>query len=630
MARPALRGTVGFAGGAATSVVVLVDRSGSMGANASGGARGATLLDEARRVVEDLLGSLGPQDEILLVPYDRTPQPVTPRPSSDLGRVRAAIQGIAGSAATTDHEAALALAARSLGESRALNRELFWISDFQRTGLGGAARTEGGGAPPDRLTAPDGPWRESRVFVIPINTVNRANAMVSDALLAPGDVETSGSSAAAALSVSIASFDAPAGDLAVEVTEVGTSEALGRGFASIPARGEGSTLLPLGRLPDQGGIARIPDDALLGDNARVFASGRSGTLRIVLREDGAPSALRLALEAGSPASGLAVEVGSGTALAAQLADADALVIHDVERLGPVELQAVLDYYRSGGALVLAIGRQADPAFWNSTVLRETGAGTVGAIEPATAGAVWRLMRAVAGHPALVGFPSRAGEAFSSARFQSVRAFTPGAEGRVLLEFDRTHAALVEAPRALVLNVLLDPGQSDFAVSGAFLPLVHQAVKVLGRGTAAASLAPGDRYVAPGGTGVWRIERQDGREVAVELVSERGALRLRSESLEQPGLYRVLRDGRLRGTFAVNPEPRESDLSALAPEAIVAGFPRGRAQVLRPGSDLAQRVREARFGRELWGLFIIAALILLAAETTIARWGMTSRRVPAPA
>jgi len=246
MSRPALRGSVGFAGGAATSVAVLVDRSGSMGASAGGGARGATLLDEARRVVEDLLGSLGPQDEILLVPYDRTPQPVTPRPSSDLSRVRAAIQGIAAGSATTDHESALALAARSLGESRALNRELFWISDFQRTGLGAAGKTERG-SPPDRLVPPNGPWNEARVFVIPMNPASRANATTSDALLAPGDVETSGSTAAAALSVTVSSFDAPAGDLAVEVREVGTSEPLGRGFVSIPARGEVEAALGVGR-----------------------------------------------------------------------------------------------------------------------------------------------------------------------------------------------------------------------------------------------------------------------------------------------------------------------------------------------------------------------------------------------
>ena len=37
------------------------------------------------------------------------------------------------------------------------------------------------------------------------------------------------------------------------------------------------------------------------DNTRVFAAGRSGTLRILVREDAGPSPLRLALEAGAPA-----------------------------------------------------------------------------------------------------------------------------------------------------------------------------------------------------------------------------------------------------------------------------------------------------------------------------------------
>ena len=134
ISRPAVRGSLGSKSGAATTVVVLVDQSGSMTA-AAGGSGGGTLLDQARRVAEDLQTTLGPQDEIQLVPYDAGPHPATPRPSSDLGRMRAAVQSIAPTARVTDHAAALDFAARALGESRALNRELFWISDFQRAGF---------------------------------------------------------------------------------------------------------------------------------------------------------------------------------------------------------------------------------------------------------------------------------------------------------------------------------------------------------------------------------------------------------------------------------------------------------------------------------------------------------------
>jgi hypothetical protein len=173
----------------------------------------------------------------------------------------------------------------------------------------------------------------------------------------------------------------------------------------------------------------------------------------------------------------------------------------------------------------------------------------------------------------------------------------------------------------VLTALLGPEASDFAVSGAFLPLVHQCARVLGRGTAAATLAPGDAWRAPAATGSWRVLDESGREVPVELGTGRGATRLETGPLGLPGLYRVFRGTQLRSTFAVNPEVRESDLSAVPVAELVAGFPAGRARVLAPGADLARRVREARYGRELWPLFTLLALLLLVAETLVARGGM---------
>lgn len=603
MARPALRGSAG-GDRASTTVVVLVDRSGSMGAEGATAGAGTVMVD-ARRAVEDLFATLGAADEVLLVPYDRAPHPVTEQPSSDLPHLRAALQSLEPGAATTDHDAALALAARTLAASHALNRELFWISDFQAAGFRGADSA---------LAHPE--WTGVRAYLVPTPPASRANAALTDAALAPaGGSDASG----AALAVTGASFGHPAGDLALRVT-AGDRE-LGRGFLGLAASGEVSTLLPLSATPDEGGAVALPADALPLDDVRWFAAGRSGTLRVVLREDGGPSPLALALLAGSPASGIAVDVADAASLPAKIADADVLVLSGVERLGPAELQAVLDYVRGGGALLLALDARADAAFWNGSVLRELGAGLLGPVETAATGAAWRLNRAVAGHAVLAGFPARPGEPLSSARFRMVRGFRPGANGRALLRFDEAHAALIEAPRAMVLTALLTPEASDFAVSGAFLPLAHQAVKVLARGTAAASLVPGERWSSPARTGTWRIEDAMHREIPSELRAESGSTRLVSAPIERPGLYRVMADGKLRTAFAVNPDVRESDLTPLPEGALLAKFPPGRASVLRPGADLARRVREARYGRELWPWFVVLALLLLAAETAIARWGM---------
>src|SRR5439155_280805 len=207
-------------------------------------------------------------------------------------------------------------------------------------------------------------------------------------------------------------------------------------------------------------------------------------------------------------------------------------LNDLERLGAAELQAVLDFYRGGGGVLVVLGDRADPGFWNSAVLGELGAGRLGGLDQAPTGSAWRLMRATAGHPVLTGFPA--------------------------------------------------------------------------------------------GPGAWRIEDEQGREIPSELAAERGATRLRSDPLEHPGLYRVMQGGTMRSTFAVNPDPRESDLTPVPERAMVRAFPPGRAQVVRPGENLARRVREARYGRELWSWFIVMALVLLAAETVIGRWGLGSR------
>jgi len=607
MARPAVRSAGARSGaGAATTVVALVDLSGSMGAaaGASPGGRTATLAGQARRVVEDLLTTLGPSDELLLVPYDRAPHPGSARPSSDAGRLRAAAQALDAGAMTTDHRAALEFAARALAGTHALNRELFWISDFQAAGF-----------PSNSFSAaPDGPWAQARVYLVPLAPRSRANAALTDAALTPTE-------SGLALTVSASSYGTSPGDLAVEAHDAQSGVELARGFLGLPARGATSTLLPLARLPDQGGVVTIPDDPLPLDNRRVFAAGRSGTLRVVLREDGPPSTLRLALEAGAPASGLAVETVAGAALPTGLAGADVLVLNDLERLGAMETQAVLDFQRSGGGVLVVLGARADAAFWNGSLLREAGLGTLGGVESAAPGAAWRLVRSLAGHAALAGFPARPGGPLTTARFHAVRAFAAAPGARTLLEFDRAHPALVEGTRVLAFAAGLDPQASDFPVSGAFLPLLHQAVKVLGRGTAAASLTPGERYSAPAATGLWRIEDEQRREVPVELAAAAGATRLVSAPLERPGLYRMVQGATVRSTFAVNPDPRESDLAAIPEEALLRAFPAGRARIVQPGADLARRVREARFGRELWSWFVGLALALLVAESVIGRLGL---------
>ena len=52
-------------------------------------------------------------------------------------------------------------------------------------------------------------------------------------------------------------------------------------------------------------------------------------------------------------------------------------------------------------------------------------------------------------------------------------------------------------------------------------------------------------------------------------------------------------------------------------------------MIDPGAGFERRVREARYGRELWPLFVILALLFLVAETVLGRWGLSSAPPPPP-
>ncbi|MEO6461508.1 MAG: BatA and WFA domain-containing protein, partial [Candidatus Eisenbacteria bacterium] len=147
LSKPALKGALGAGAGKATSsVVLLLDRSASMAAVEGRDALSARALARARAVLE----SLDPGDEVQVVTFDARPEALFPQPTGDLTRVGSAIEAIEPRPFTTDLDAAVARGLAVLRHSSRINKELYLLSDLQRTGLpGGADGDSAGGAAAD-------------------------------------------------------------------------------------------------------------------------------------------------------------------------------------------------------------------------------------------------------------------------------------------------------------------------------------------------------------------------------------------------------------------------------------------------------------------------------------------------
>jgi hypothetical protein len=92
-----------------------------------------------------------------------------------------------------------------------------------------------------------------------------------------------------------------------------------------------------------------------------------------------------------------------------------------------------------------------------------------------------------------------------------------------------------------------------------------------------------------------------------------------------GLHQIAANRRPVRAVAVVPRDEESDLARLTPAEAERRWASWRARVLPTGGEVARAVREDRFGRELWREMLLAALLLLVAETVLARlWGARRR------
>ena len=171
LSKPALKGAVG-AGTATSSVVLLIDRSASMAAVEGREA----LADRARTRARAVLESLDAGDEVQVIAFDSKPDALFPQPIGDLTRVGAAVETIEPRPFPTDLDAAVARGLSVLRASARVNKELYLLSDLQRTGLpGGAAVADsvGGAAAADSGVklgaAPSG----LRFYVLPLAGTQR-------------------------------------------------------------------------------------------------------------------------------------------------------------------------------------------------------------------------------------------------------------------------------------------------------------------------------------------------------------------------------------------------------------------------------------------------------------------------
>lgn len=616
--RPALKGNFALGKSKGESAVALVlDRSFSMRASTDTG----LLFDEARDRALALVNGLDEGDEVHLI--GTTPGLEKPAaPFHDRLALKDELKVTQPGWGGTDLVEAIRESGARLARAEALNRELFIISDFQKTGLGELADNPG-----TRLS--DLVGKDVRIYLLPVGDGPIDNASVEQV-----SIEGVGPDRKARVLVANHA-DKPIDGTTVNLSSDGKT--IGEGRVSVEGRSSNSAIVPLTEESRAGaaGMAHITSDRLPADDQRFFAAEGGRSFHVLVVDGAGPGEERapfvpLAL---SPAAGVGqFQTDSESALslgAIDLVPYQLVILSNVDRLNRETIGRLRSWQEAGGHMLIALGDRSDLRHYNEELLPALMPGVrlmevKGELRSGST--FYSLTPRVAGHPAFIGFKATPGEPLSGAQFWRIVAAEVGEKNRVLGEFGPNLPALIEGEGGALFTSSLDGRWNNLPTHGAFLPLLHQlSYHLAGRETKGSALVgqPIDHVVeesaVPTGAGL-TAEGPDGIALNVTAKKSSQGLLLTTDPAPAPGVYTLKAGNNALVQLPVNVDTHESDLTPLTDAQIKALFPNRNVRVLQKGETIDTLVREARHGREFWREFLILALAVLALEAFLARRG----------
>lgn len=598
-----------------TAIAIVIDTSLSMNARTDG----TSALERARTLSDRLLRQQEAAAQAYLVAAGAKPYLLNREQRADIPHALDRLRNMQPTQETCDSGAAVALAAEALASSKAQNRSLYIVSDFQRANW-------------SRLD-PEALPKNVQLRFVDASAGEVENAGITGLSLRPA-VPRTGEPAQAVATV----WNGSPRSRTLEV-RLHDGVRTQRRPVAVSAYSSGVVMFPVQfATPGQHTLrAELPADALPDDDRRwVVANVRKSMNALLLTAEDltAPTSAALYLrQALSPAPDvpgsvqLAV-VRPGQPLAPALASRDALILCGSSVLPEARLREIAEYLRGGGAVVAFLATPEDAA--NVRALDRLG----GPNERMPFLPIRRVDARQQG---------RGGIALEDKPFTSklVRFFLSDEEGNFMyFHFYRyflTEKPTTEAEVALIFqdftpalahrgfgrgtivlcNFTPSPLDSNLRTMPMFVSLVHEIVK-----NATAAEESG-REIYPGGVALLPVSNAvsdvhaigpDGRPRGVALDRKAGSLLI--EGLDRVGLYTVHSGERLIGSVAVNSDSTESDLRAIDPREI--RYQRAKeAPLLRAGQDPGLAVSLAA-SRPLWQWFALAAALFLLAEGLVIR------------
>ncbi|MEI6491023.1 MAG: VWA domain-containing protein [Verrucomicrobiota bacterium] len=619
--------------------VLVLDQSASMGQ--SNGFQ--TRFDQAKSAAGKMLAEMGAGSQAALFLAGTHVNQVIPRPTSNLPLVRRALDVADITSGTSDLSAAIQLAVDALKPFSGTRKEVLVFSDNQESAWSDLAKVRQSLDESSdvhlKIVDPGQRTGEDNLAI----TALRADAAVLAAGRMTGflvEVSNFGSSSVSRVRVTLSVDDGPPVDEAVlDTLDAGNSRTI-RLNARFPAAGF-YTLR-----------AAIPPDRMPADNERSLAVRVTDRLNIAIVEGRANARTKDRRDAFFLANALVPVQPSQREeyyLKIEAVPLSWLQTADLSREGIVFLSSVPKpgseasknlekYVHEGGSLVIFPGTDSHPeAFNEDPVLGPMMPAKIGPRKDLS-GDGKSLAWQAAGytHPVTALWSDPKNGNLGSVRVESYFPLTlppakeAATDARCIVKYADGTPAVVEAPygkgRVVLFSSPANTESNNLPIHPDFVPLLQRLVAfltpdksggslVIGPGTVFQTRVSGDlanREIAVITPGTNRKPRSAGK---VEETDGEAVIRYRNT--ENPGPYRFIAagDNKTIAAFAVQMDPKESDLRMIPAEKLALVESSG-DDAMAHGNPV-KAVHPPRVRHEFWTLFVCAAFVVAFLEMILA-------------
>jgi hypothetical protein len=602
----------GAASSSAREVVVLLDRSYSMGY----GDRWTKAVAKAREII----GTIGPGDRATIVLFGNDPVAVS-EPTADRTRLENALKTAKLSSDGTRYAPAIKMAGDIAGGSNLPKKDVVLISDFQRSGW---AKREEVSLPPE----------------VTLRTIDVGEHDGGDAAVVGATTERGRDSVKARVSVSARVANLSPSPRTVNATlELGGRQIESK-RVTLPTKGAQQVQFTPVAIPSTvtRGVVSISKDSLEADDSFFFTVAPDEAVSVLILEPSSARStqslyLKAALSVGDKPK-FKIDVRTPELVkTTDLEGRSLFVLNEAAPPGGAQGERIRQIVADGAGLLIIPGEQ-NVGRWSSEWR---------AILPASIGATVDRVREGGVTIGAIDYSSPIFEIFSAPRsgdFASGRVFRyrqlhANGDSGVIARFDDGSPAMVQRAvgtgHVAIWATSMDASWTDLPIQTVFVPFVHQLGSRVGRfADARPWFTVGDvldlsrhaELIAPlVGSGAKSatdsvrlvLESPSGEKTRLSAFGSNHLATLREH-----GLYELRTEDGAIGSgrpIGVNLDPAEADLSHLDPaELVAAAGARTTVRQVASSATVAPEQQEAR--QTVWWYLLLFALFLMAIETVM--------------